>query len=113
MNIKILSLRLAVVACVSATSHLFAAASGTSADGIYQLQPQIHAFRAQASVLRPIQNFQPFVADIDRIKSILSRVPPPGQTVARGVTIKPVELSLPMPDGGKYSRFIVEEVAIM
>src|ERR1043165_3234602 len=107
MNIKILSLRVGVltsVFCVTAASNISAAASGTSPDGIYQLQSQIPAFRAQASVLRPIQNFQPFVADIDRIKSILSHVPPPGQ-----IMTKTAELSLPMPGGGKYSRFSVEE----
>ena len=112
MNIRILSNYAAVLVAllVSVESNLFAAASGTSPDGIYQLQTQIPAFRAEASVLRPIQNFQPFVADIDRIKSLLSHVPPPGQSHGKA---QAVELSLPMPEGGRYSRFVVEEVAIM
>ena len=56
---------------------------------------------------------QPFTADIERIKSILMQVLPPGVALPNGVTQPSVEISLPMPEGGKYLRFAVEEVAIM
>ena len=94
----------------AAASSILAAATGSSPDGIYQLQAQIPAFHAQASALRPIQKFQPFIADVDRIKSLLSHAPPPGQSQGR---FERVELSLPLPESGKYSRFVIEEVAIM
>lgn len=118
MNIRnpSFSTRTAVIGCflcVAVAADIFAAASGTSPDGIYQLRAQVPALPGQPPVLRPIDGFQPFIADLDQIKSILSRVPPPGQTFGAGVKFQPVELSLPMPDGGKYSRFVIEEVPIM
>ena len=56
---------------------------------------------------------QPFTANIERIKSILLQAPPPGVVLANGGTQRQVEISLPMPEEGKYLRFAVEEVAIM
>ena len=67
----------------------------------------VPAFRGKSSALEPIMYAQPFIADIERIKSILLQIPPPD------VVSPPVELSLPMPEGGKYLRFALEEVAIM
>jgi hypothetical protein len=57
MNIRNFSTRAGVIFVLSAAANVLAAASGASPDGIYQLQSQIPAFRAQASVLRPIQSF--------------------------------------------------------
>ena len=91
----------------------FAAVTAVSADGIYQLRKEVPAVRGQNSVLEPIMYGQPFVADIERIKSILLMVPPANASFPAGSAIQPVELSLPMPEGGKYSRFVLEEVAIM
>lgn len=114
MNIRnpILSTRgglvVAVLFCgVAVTPSMFAAASGVSADGLYQLRSQVPAFRGQASALPSMQDFQPFTADIQRIKSITAKARP-----AEAMS-QPVELSLPMPTSGKYARFAIEEVAIM
>lgn len=106
---RIFAAALGLVCSVSAAAPAFAAATGASPDGIYQMQSQPPALRGQTPVLSNLMVFQPFTVDIERIKSILVQVPPPGQTFGAG---QPVELTLPMPTG-KYARFTIEEVAIM
>ncbi len=96
-----------------ATTSAFAAVTGASPDGLYQLHKNVPAFRGKSSALEPIMYTQPFTADLERIKSILLQVPPPDFALPKGVVRRPVELSLPMPEGGKYLRFALEEVAIM
>jgi hypothetical protein len=102
-----------LLSLTSATPSIFAAVAGTSPDGLYQLRKDVPALRGQNSVLEPLMDAQPFTADIERIKSILLQVLPPGVTLPNGVAHPSVKLSLPMPEGGKYSRFVLEEVAIM
>ena len=88
-------------------------ATGASPDGLYQLRKDVPAVRGQNSGLEPLMGCQPFTADIERIKSILMQALPPGVALPNSVTQPKVELSLPMPENGKYLRFAVEEVAIM
>jgi hypothetical protein len=102
-----------LLSLTSVTPSIFAAVAGTSPDGLYQLRKDVPAWRGQNSVLEPLMDAQPFTADIERIKSILLQVLPPGVTLPNGVAHPSVKLSLPMPEGGKYSRFVLEEVAIM
>ncbi len=61
--------------------------------------------------------FQPFTADIGRIREVLARATPEDPNVPPGAPSRyprrKVELSLPMPSGGTFARFEVEEIAIM
>jgi hypothetical protein len=103
---------LAIVLRMSGGS-LFAAVTANSADGIFQLRKQTPELRGKVSALQPLFNSQPFIADIERIKSTLLSVPPPNATFAPRAFLRPIELSLPTPDGGKFLRFALEEVPIM
>ncbi len=89
------------------------AVDAVSSDGIYQLRKQVPEVRGKVSVLEPTFYSQPFIADIERIKSTLFAVAPVGASFPQGTLTKPVELSLPAPDGGKFMRFALEEVSIM
>ncbi|MEP6685975.1 MAG: reprolysin-like metallopeptidase [Verrucomicrobiota bacterium] len=113
---RLLSATIALVCSLFAVSS-FAAASGVSPDGLYELQTQPLKLRGQTPVLSNLMSFQPFTADIERIKAILAQVIPENPNLAPGTAAssphQTVELSLPMPNEGKYSRFAVEEVAIM
>jgi hypothetical protein len=91
----------------------FAAVASVSPDGLYQLRKQVPELRSQFAAVEPLINFQPFTADIERIKLILLLVPSPNSSFPKSVLARPVELSLPMPEGGKYLRFTLEEIAIM
>jgi hypothetical protein len=104
---------LSLLALICDATSTFAAVTGASPDGLYQLRKDVPALRGQNSVLEPLMGSQPFTADIERVKSILMQVLPPGVALPNGVTQAKVEISLPMPEGGKYVRFAVEEVAIM
>ena len=105
------ALSLFVLICGCAST--FAAVTRASADSLYQLCKAVPAVPGQNSVLEPLMGGQPFTANIERIKSILLQAPPPGVVLANGGTQRQVEISLPMPEEGKYLRFAVEEVAIM
>jgi hypothetical protein len=104
-----------IALCLSAGSSALAAASGASPDGLYELQAQPLTLRGQTPVLTNLMSFQPFTADIERIKAILARATPENPNLAPGTPSprQTVELSLPMPNEGEYSRFEIEEVAIM
>ena len=105
----------AIGLCLSASPSAFAAASGTSPDSLYELQAQPLKLRGQTPVLNTLMNSQPFTADIERIKAILARATPEDPNLAPGTPSarQTVELSLPMPAEGKYSRFEIEEIYIM
>ncbi len=97
----------------SVASSTLAAVAGASPDGLYQLRKDVPALRGQQSALEPVTYAQPFTADIERIKSVLLQVLPSNVVLPNGVKQQPVEFALPMPEGGKYLRFALEEVAIM
>ena len=101
--------------CLFASPSAFAAASGTSPDGLYELQTQPVKLQGQTPVLNTLMNSQPFTADIERIKAILARATPEDPNLAPGTPSarQTVQLSLPMPAEGKYSRFEIEEIYIM
>ncbi|HMJ07281.1 MAG TPA: zinc-dependent metalloprotease family protein [Chthoniobacterales bacterium] len=100
---------------LAASPSAFAAASGASPDGIYQLQAQPLSVRGQTPVLTNVIRFQPFTADIRRIQAILARATPEDPNLIPGTPAlrQRVELSLPTPYEGKFARFEVEEVNIM
>jgi hypothetical protein len=100
---------------LSVTPSLRAAVSATSPDGVYQLQAQPIQFRGQVPLFNNLIRFQPFTADIERIKSTLSRATPEDPNVLPGTPSRrqTVELSLPMPIEGKFARFEIEEIYVM
>ena len=110
---RLLAAAVSILGLTTITASTFAAVAGASPDGVYQLRKDVPVLRGQNSVLEPLMDAQPFTADIERIKSILMQVLPPGVTLPKGVSLPSVKLSLPMPEGGKYLRFTLEEVAIM
>ena len=110
---RFFAVTLSLVGLASVATSTFAAVTAVSADGIYQLRKDVPAFRGQNSVLEPIMGGQPFVADIERIKSTLLLVSPINASFPAGIAKQPAQLSLPAPEGGKYLRFALEEVAIM
>ena len=110
---RVLAAAFSFLALISGATSTFAAVAGVSPDGLYQLRKDVPALRGQKSVLEPLLDAQPFTADVERIKSVLMQVLPPNVALPNGVARQPVELSLPMPEGGKYLRFALEEVAIM
>ena len=102
---------------LSAHTSAWAAASGPSPDGLYQMQAEAPQLRGQTPQLVELMGFQPFTADIERIRAILARATPEDPNVTPGTpSLYPrqkVELSLPMPANGKYERFEIEEFAVM
>ena len=96
-------------------SAMFAAAAGSSPDGVYELQAQAPIVAGKTPAVNDLMGFQPFTADIERIKAILSRATPENPNLPPGAKAAQtkVEVSLPMPSGGKFARFEVEEFAIM
>ena len=112
-NRRNLAAAFGLLSLVSVTTSTFAAVAGASPDGLYQLRKDVPVSRGQKSVLEPILYGQPFTADIERIKSTLFAVAPVGASFPPGTFAKPVELSLPAPNGGKFMRFALEEVSIM
>ncbi len=95
----------------------WAAASGASPDGLYEMQAQPLQLRGQTPVVTDLMRFQPFTADIARIREVLARATPEDPNLPPGASARyprrKVELSLPMPSGGIFARFEVEEIAFM
>ncbi len=102
---------------LAASSTGWAAASGASPDGLYEMQATPSSARGQKPALVELMDSQPFTADIERIRAILARATPEDPNVAPSArSFSPrqrVELSFPMPSGGRFARFEVEEIAIM
>ncbi|MEO5721444.1 MAG: reprolysin-like metallopeptidase [Chthoniobacterales bacterium] len=102
---------------LAASSSAWAAASGASPDGLYEMQATPSQARGQKPALVELMGSQPFTADIERIRAILARATPEDPNVAPASrSFSPrqrVELSLPLPSGGRFARFEVEEIALM
>ncbi len=96
-------------------SVAFSASSGSSPDGVYELQTQPVKVAGKTPAVNDLMGFQPFTADIERIKATLSRATPEDPNLPPGASAPRtrVELSLPMPSQGQFARFEVEEIAIM
>ena len=90
--------------------------SGTSPDGVYQLQAEAPAARADREPFINAKKFQTFTADVAKLKEKLASAPL-DKTSAEALGIKSkgaaVEISLPTPKNGKIARFQVREVSIM
>ena len=94
-----------------------AGASGSSPDGLWQLQAEAPAARPDRDTLIPTAQAQIFTADLTRLRTVLAAAPL-DQVTAEAVGTKStgaprVEVSLPMPRKGNLARFQVEEVGIM
>ncbi len=120
MKIRTLSRALAstfsiIAFSFTSSSAAWAAATGSSPDGVYQLQAQPLKIAGQTPAVNDLMGFQPFTADFDRIKAVLSRTTPEDPNLPPGASAPrlKVELSLPMPAQGKFARFEVEEIAFM
>ncbi len=101
---------------LAANGSAFAAISGSSPDGIYELEAQPMPWRGQRSVLIEAWERQPFTVDLARVRALLAQATPEDPNVAPGAPARyprqAVELSLPTP-AGKFARFEVEEFAVM
>ncbi len=74
------------------------------------------AARPDREAAVPTTKFQAFTADLTRLRAALAGAPLDIATAAaRGTVVagNPVEISLPMPRGGRLARFRVEEIALM
>lgn len=95
----------------------FAAVSGASRDGLYQLHAEMLDAPGQTSALSELADAQPFTVDLARLRGILARATPEDPNRPAGArSIVPrtkVEIALPMPIGGGFARFEVEEIAMM
>lgn len=94
-----------------------AAATGVSADGLWTLQAEAPAARTDREVAVQPAASQPFSADLTRLHATLTKAPFEGSLPTSADASKEarreVEISLPLPSGGKFGRFRVREVAIM
>ena len=106
-----------ISSCVLLTATGKAATvSGTSPDGLWQLQADAPAARVDRKPLIEASQFQTFTADLARVRAVLANAPL-DQTSASARNEKAsragVIISLPMPDGGVLARFRVAQVDIM
>ena len=92
------------------------ALAGPSGDGLWTPQTEASAARAGAEVAVQPAFYQLVTADLGRLRETLAKVAPETslpEVDATGAVRPGVEVSLPLPQGGKFGRFRLREVAIM